>query len=78
MWFQLESELERRKELGFNFQQILQRQKAILEEDEEAREAHLVAFDASLREGIRMLKSHSEKQGKGDIDGDFNEQLEHR
>lgn len=75
---QLEAELERRKELGFNFQQILQRQKTILKEDDEAREAHLVAFDSSLREAMRILKGYSEKQGKGDMARDFNDQLEHR
>jgi len=56
----------------------LQRQKAILEEDEEAREAHLVAFEASLREAVRTLKSYSENRGKGDMIGDFNDQLQHR
>lgn len=75
---QLETELERRKELGFNFQQILQRQKANLQEDEEAREAHLVAFEASLREAVRVLKGFNENKGKGDNIGDFNDQLEHR
>lgn len=78
MFFQLEAELERRKELGFKFQQILKRQKAILEEDEEAREAHLVAFEASLREALRVLKSYNENRGKSDMKVEFNDQLEHR
>ena len=38
----------------------------------------MVAFEASSREGIRILKGYSEKRGKGDMDGDFNDQLEHR
>lgn len=37
-----------------------------------------MAFDSSLREAMRILKGYSEKQGKGDMAGDFNDQLEHR
>lgn len=37
-----------------------------------------MAFEASLREAIRTLKSYSENKVKGDMAGDFNDQLEHR
>ena len=37
-----------------------------------------MAFEASLREAVRTLKSYSENRGKRDMIGDFNDQLEHR
>ena len=76
----MDAELERRKELGFNFQQILERQKTLLNNDETAREAHQVAFEASLREAIRVMKSYANNQGKGggDMMDEFDDHLQHR
>lgn len=77
---QLDAEIERRKELGFNFQQILQRQKTLLNNDETARQAHQVAFEASLREAMRVLKSYKNNSKKVGVDmmDEFDDNLQHR
>ena len=62
---ELEAELERRKELGRRFDGALLRMKEIAEADEQAREEHQVAYQTSLREGLRMMDEHSEKLQQG-------------
>lgn len=55
---ELEDELERRKELGFRFQQTLHLQNEIFVKDEDERERHQVNFMALVREITRLLRGH--------------------
>ncbi len=78
--FQLEQEIERRKELAFNFQQVLKQQKEIYVNDGKSREAHQVAFMATLRETARILKDFGQTRNKDepDLEDEFDENLQHR
>ena len=58
--FQLDEELERRKELGFNFVQVLRRQNELFINDEDEREKHQVNFMAVQREVTRILKEYAQ------------------
>lgn len=77
---QIDRELERRRELGFDFLQVVNKQGDIFEGDNKAREAHQVAFMAQQREAARILKDYSQSRGKEDQDAqdDFDENLQHR
>lgn len=85
---QLDEELERRKELGFRFQQTLRMQNEIFVNDEDDREKHQVNFMAITREVARLLKEYSEGRkntSDGDQDnnsnldgGEFDDNLMHR
>lgn len=57
---QLDRELERRKEVGFRFQQTLQLQNNIFVSDEDDRENHQVGFMAIAREVARLLKEYAD------------------
>ncbi|GFO26753.1 cytadherence high molecular weight protein 2 [Plakobranchus ocellatus] len=54
----LDLELERRKDLGRQFQAVLDRQAVLQEDDEASREKHQVSFQTSLREASRLLTQH--------------------
>ena len=85
--FKLEEEIERRKELGFRFQQTLQLQDEIYSKDEEERERHQVGFMALAREVTRLLKDFGEyrkqmasggEEGQADYSDEFDENLVHK
>ncbi|RUS80257.1 hypothetical protein EGW08_011986, partial [Elysia chlorotica] len=72
----LDQELERRKDLGRQFQAVLARQADLQEQDEAGREKHQVSFQSSLREASRILTQHlthiqqsSSDPHSGDKDG---------
>ena len=52
--------MERRKELGFTFQQSLRKELDILDEDEKGREQHQITFSASVSEAMRILNGLTE------------------
>ena len=80
--FQLEDELERRKELGFRYLQVLRRQNQLLIGDEDARETHQVNFMAIVREISRLLKQYNkQRQNEDESDSyeeEFDENLQHK
>ena len=53
--------MERRKELGFCFLQVLRKQSEIFIKDEDEREKHQVTFMATVREISRMLKEFTDE-----------------
>lgn len=57
---QLDDEVERRKDLGFTFQQLLRKELDILNEDDRGREEHQISFSASLYETMRVLNTLTE------------------
>jgi hypothetical protein len=57
---QLDDEVERRKDLGFTFQQLLRKELDILDEDERGREEHQIAFSSALSETMRVLNGITE------------------
>lgn len=65
---QLDGELERRKELGFTFQQIIRKELDILNEDEKSREAHQISFTATMVEAIRVLNDVTESTSQSTSD----------
>lgn len=70
--FQLDDELERRKELGFNFVQVLRRQNELFINDEDEREKHQVNFMAVQREVTRILKEYAQSLSDSeDVDADI-------
>ena len=71
------SELERRKELGFKYGQILSRQQTILTADESSREHHQVAFMSGVRESMRILREYTENRQDDQV-SEFDDQLIHR
>ena len=83
--FQLEDELERRKELGFRFQQTLSLQNEIFARDEDDRERHQVNFMALVREIVRLLRDFGEhrkqvtdEEGEEDYSDEFDDNLIHK
>ena len=83
--FQLEEELERRKELGFRFQQTLHLQNEIFAKDEDERERHQVNFMALVREITRLLKDFGTyrkemqgEEGEEDYSDEFDDNLVHK
>lgn len=57
---QLDDEVERRKELGFTFQQLIRKELDILNEDEKGREEHQISFTATVSEAMRVLNGLTE------------------
>jgi hypothetical protein len=57
---QLDDEVERRKDLGFTFQQLLRKELDILNEDEKGREEHQISFSAAVSETMRVLNGLTE------------------
>lgn len=57
---QLDDELERRKDLGFTFQQLLRKELDVFNEDEQERQEHQVCFSSSLSEAMRILNETTE------------------
>ena len=73
----LEAELERRKQLGSQFEKVLIRTRELSEADEGSREEHQVVFQAGFREAYRALTEHAAKLQQGQLlkDGSFDEEL---
>lgn len=72
----LEEELERRKELGFNFVQVLQQQNKIFIKDEDEREKHQVTFMSTAREITRLLKEISEMKNNNNNNNNDDEMMD--
>ena len=58
--FQLDDEVERRKDLGFTFQQLLRKELDILNEDDNGREEHQISFSAGVSETMCVLNGLTE------------------
>lgn len=55
LFLQLDIEVQRRKDLGFTFEQVLRKELDILNEDEKGRKAHQISFTAARSETMRVL-----------------------
>lgn len=55
LFLQLDIEVQRRKDLGFTFEQVLRKELDILNEDEKGRKAHQISFTAATSETMRVL-----------------------
>ena len=55
MYFKLEEELKRRKDLGSKFLKVLQNQSNILKSEENEREKHQIAFMCDVGEIQRLI-----------------------
>ncbi len=60
VFFKLDDEVERRKDLGFTFQQLLRKELDILDEDEKGREEHQISFSSAVSETMRVLNGLAE------------------
>ena len=75
---QLDEELERRKELGFNFMQVLRRQNELFTTDEDEREKHQVNFMSVEREISRILKEYAEEMNNKNEDDTIDTSLQNK
>ncbi|GCC23151.1 hypothetical protein chiPu_0001544 [Chiloscyllium punctatum] len=62
---EIRTEIEKRKHIGVEFKEVLNRQQQLLHSDWRCREEHHISFNTVLRESVRFLEEHT-VNSKGD------------